>query len=297
MSTADAHAWVEAWFPGPGWTTFDPTPLTDGRTIVPPYVARAARGDRRPTGDGTDARADPAARSRGDDGGGGRCAGGRRPPDPPAARPARLPGRMSRSGSAPSWRCGGRVGRGGGGAGRVAGPAAQAAAGRGRRRRRRSGRRGLGRTARRVGRPRCAGDRERHRPDRGRADGARSRSRRSGPAGAGRGGRDRRGELVRRCRPGSGSAVRPGPAGLRHAAHRARRPCTAGSSRPRSPDGAGRGRGTTTPAAVGPALRHADRPTGPPRRRKITKGRRAPNGEECVTPARSGGGTAPPCAR
>jgi hypothetical protein len=37
----DAHAWVEAWFPGHGWLIFDPTPLTDGRTIVPPYVAEA----------------------------------------------------------------------------------------------------------------------------------------------------------------------------------------------------------------------------------------------------------------
>ena len=48
VSTADAHAWVEAWFPAAGWTTFDPTPLTDGRAIVPPYVARAAgeTGDR-----------------------------------------------------------------------------------------------------------------------------------------------------------------------------------------------------------------------------------------------------------
>ena len=48
VSTADAHAWVEAWFPAAGWTTFDPTPLTDGRAIVPPYVARAAgeAGDR-----------------------------------------------------------------------------------------------------------------------------------------------------------------------------------------------------------------------------------------------------------
>jgi transglutaminase-like putative cysteine protease len=41
ITTADAHAWVEAWFPGIGWTTFDPTPLADGRTITPPYVAEA----------------------------------------------------------------------------------------------------------------------------------------------------------------------------------------------------------------------------------------------------------------
>jgi transglutaminase-like putative cysteine protease len=41
VSTSDAHAWVEAWFPDIGWTTFDPTPLTDGRTVTPPYVAEA----------------------------------------------------------------------------------------------------------------------------------------------------------------------------------------------------------------------------------------------------------------
>jgi transglutaminase-like putative cysteine protease len=41
VGTADAHAWVEAWFPGVGWTTFDPTPLTDGRALVPPYVLEA----------------------------------------------------------------------------------------------------------------------------------------------------------------------------------------------------------------------------------------------------------------
>lgn len=41
ITTADAHAWVEAWFPGYGWMTFDPTPLTDGRTITPSYVTQA----------------------------------------------------------------------------------------------------------------------------------------------------------------------------------------------------------------------------------------------------------------
>lgn len=42
ITTEDAHAWVEAWFDDVGWITFDPTPLADGRAVVPPYVAAAA---------------------------------------------------------------------------------------------------------------------------------------------------------------------------------------------------------------------------------------------------------------
>ncbi len=41
ITTQDAHAWVEAFFPRVGWVTFDPTPLADGRAVVPPYVSAA----------------------------------------------------------------------------------------------------------------------------------------------------------------------------------------------------------------------------------------------------------------
>ncbi len=55
VGTSDAHAWVEAWFAGIGWTTFDPTPLTDGRTITPPYVSEARVEAADANGTGADA--------------------------------------------------------------------------------------------------------------------------------------------------------------------------------------------------------------------------------------------------
>ncbi|MEU6129055.1 DUF3488 and transglutaminase-like domain-containing protein [Saccharopolyspora sp. NPDC047091] len=42
ITTNDAHAWVEAFFPRYGWVTFDPTPLADGRTSLPDYLSPPA---------------------------------------------------------------------------------------------------------------------------------------------------------------------------------------------------------------------------------------------------------------
>ncbi|HUQ55359.1 DUF3488 and transglutaminase-like domain-containing protein [Lentzea sp.] len=44
ISTDDAHAWVEIFFPNHGWMTFDPTPISDGRGVVPPYLRETAPG-------------------------------------------------------------------------------------------------------------------------------------------------------------------------------------------------------------------------------------------------------------
>ena len=40
VTNHDAHAWVEAYFSGVGWAYFDPTPLTDGRSLAPGYAPR-----------------------------------------------------------------------------------------------------------------------------------------------------------------------------------------------------------------------------------------------------------------
>jgi len=41
ITTQNAHAWVEVFFPSSGWVTFDPTPLADGTTYTPPYVSES----------------------------------------------------------------------------------------------------------------------------------------------------------------------------------------------------------------------------------------------------------------
>jgi transglutaminase-like putative cysteine protease len=41
ITTDDAHAWVEVWFSGLGWVTFDPTPLGAGRAVSLPWAPRA----------------------------------------------------------------------------------------------------------------------------------------------------------------------------------------------------------------------------------------------------------------
>ncbi|ONF71484.1 transglutaminase family protein [Amycolatopsis keratiniphila] len=42
ISSEDAHAWVEVYFQTKGWVSFDPTPLVDGRAVVPPYLQNDA---------------------------------------------------------------------------------------------------------------------------------------------------------------------------------------------------------------------------------------------------------------
>ncbi len=54
ITTQDAHAWVEVFFPQYGWVTVDPTPLTDGRGYTPPYMnPQSSTTGRLPDGEST----------------------------------------------------------------------------------------------------------------------------------------------------------------------------------------------------------------------------------------------------
>jgi transglutaminase-like putative cysteine protease len=43
VTTHDAHAWPELWFPKAGWVPFEPTPRADGTVTLPPYTTPAGR--------------------------------------------------------------------------------------------------------------------------------------------------------------------------------------------------------------------------------------------------------------
>jgi Transglutaminase-like superfamily/Domain of unknown function (DUF4129) len=43
VSTHDAHAWPELWFPDAGWVPFEPTPRADGTVTLPIYTTPAGR--------------------------------------------------------------------------------------------------------------------------------------------------------------------------------------------------------------------------------------------------------------
>ena len=43
VTTHDAHAWPELWFPEAGWVPFEPTPRADGTVSVPSYTTPAGR--------------------------------------------------------------------------------------------------------------------------------------------------------------------------------------------------------------------------------------------------------------
>ena len=63
ITSLDAHAWVEIYFAGHGWMTFDPTPLTDGRGVVPSYIGGTGDDGQAQAPDEGDASSSAAASS------------------------------------------------------------------------------------------------------------------------------------------------------------------------------------------------------------------------------------------
>jgi transglutaminase-like putative cysteine protease len=77
VTTHDAHAWPELWFPRAGWVYFEPTPRADGQVDLPSYTTPAGRIPASQAGAGT-----PPALP-----GGSTTSGRPLQPDPPAALP------------------------------------------------------------------------------------------------------------------------------------------------------------------------------------------------------------------
>jgi transglutaminase-like putative cysteine protease len=81
VSSSDAHAWVEGYFPGVGWAQFDPTPRDYRSRIDPPYApgpsptasatSSTASGTNSPSSPGKSGKLDTAVPVPGDGSGGG----------------------------------------------------------------------------------------------------------------------------------------------------------------------------------------------------------------------------------
>ncbi len=61
VTTDNAHAWPEAWFPGTGWVRFEPTPRADGQTTVPDYARPAGAAPAAPVPSAGPSQAAPSA--------------------------------------------------------------------------------------------------------------------------------------------------------------------------------------------------------------------------------------------
>ena len=278
VTTHDAHAWPELWFPEAGWVPFEPTPRADGTVSVPIYTTPAGRVPDRPGRHHQPAGDDRPGPAGHPQPGWPRtpAAGGVRPAGRRRRRPwlAGAAGRPGRPGRCPAGAAGprGQVGpqRPGQAAGRAAAP------------------RRRGRVVRRADR---LGPRRRHRPPPGRDPGRlrppapRRLRRRRRPAGradrpvrAGRvrarraggrpGGHGQAAGQVRQGRPGRPPRLAAAPAGDGQPPQPALRPPAQPAPGPRGPEGGGQGAraGRSAPPVAGPPQVHPVREGPGPRR-------------------------------